>query len=78
MYEIAALATQLLTINNIDAADDMASVSFNGIPPEWEIKTNQIRLHCIDGKPIELGRGGYGIVLFGDPSVARRLFLTVL
>ena len=55
-----------MTIENIDRSDDDTPVSFEGIPPEWEIKSNQIKLHCVDGKPIELGRGGFGVVLFGN------------
>lgn len=62
----AVMSTGLMTIENIDRSDDDTPVSFEGIPPEWEIKPNQIKLHCVDGKPIELGRGGFGVVLFGD------------
>ena len=36
------------------------------VPKEWELKDKQLKLHCIDGKPVELGRGGHGIVLWGQ------------
>ena len=68
------LSTQLMTIENINRTDDDTPVSFDGIPPEWEIKPNQIKLHCTDGKPIELGRGGFGVVLFGDSSLLCSFF----
>ena len=60
------MSTELMTIANIDQTDDDTALALDGIPPEWEIKPNQIKLHCMDGKPIELGRGGFGVVLFGD------------
>ena len=65
----AVIATDLMTIQNIDRTEDDTPVSFEGVPPQWEIKKNMLKLHCIDAKPIELGRGGYGVVLFGKPSV---------
>ena len=43
-----------------------SSYETDGIPKEWEIKDNQLKLHCFDGKPVELGRGGHGIVLWGQ------------
>ena len=52
----AVLSTSMMTIGTIDQTDDSTPVSFEGIPPEWEIKSSQIKLHCIDGKPVELGR----------------------
>ena len=55
-----------MTIQDIDCSEDDTPVSFEGIPPEWEIKTNMLKLRCVDGKPIELGRGGYGVVLYGE------------
>ena len=57
-----------MTIRDIDQSEDETPVSFalDGIPPEWEIKKDMLKLHCIEGKPIELGRGGYGVVLYGD------------
>ena len=54
-----------MTIQDIDRSEDETPVSFQGIPLEWEIKTSMLKLHCIDGKPIELGRGGHGVVLYG-------------
>ena len=40
--------------------------TIDSIPQNWEIKENGLKLHCIDGRPIELGRGGHGIVLYGQ------------
>ena len=57
-----------MTILDIDRSEDETPVSFEGIPPNWEIKKDMMKLHCIDGKPIELGRGGYGVVLYGEPT----------
>ena len=54
-----------MTIDDINQSDASNPVAFEGIPPQWEIKANELKLHCVDGKPIELGRGGYGIVLYG-------------
>ena len=65
-----------MTIEDIDRpADGAAPVTFDGIPPEWEIKANELKLHCVDGKPIELGRGGYGVVLYGEFDFFRSLQL---
>ena len=57
-----------MTIRDIDLSEDETPVSFalEGIPPEWDIKKDMLKLHCIEGKPIELGRGGYGVVLYGE------------
>ena len=56
----------LITIEDIEkAGDDALATNFDGIPPDLEIKANEIKLHCIDGKPIELDQGGNGAVLYG-------------
>ena len=52
----AVLATSMMTIGTMNKTNDATPVSFEGIPKEWEITSSQIRLHCIDGKPVELGR----------------------
>ena len=59
------VSTELMTIDDISQPEDIDPAAFEGIPPEWEIKSNELKLHCVDGKPIELGRGGYGVVLYG-------------
>ena len=63
---LAVISTDLMTIRDINCSEDDTPVSFEGIPPEWEIKKDMLKLHCIEGKPIELGRGGCGVVLYGD------------
>ena len=63
---IAVISTDLMTICDIDRSEDDTPVAFEGIPPDWEIKKDMLKLHCVEGKPIELGRGGYGVVLYGD------------
>ena len=62
---LAVISTDLMTIRDIDRSEDDTPLSFEGIPSEWEIKKDMLKLHCIEGKPIELGRGGYGVVLYG-------------
>ena len=52
----AVLAMSMMTIGTINVSTDNTPVSFDGIPEDWEIKSSQIRLHCVDGKPVELGR----------------------
>lgn len=52
-----------MNIEDIGDAEDVSS-TFEGIPPEWEIKSSQIKLHCVDSRPVELGRGGFGVVLY--------------
>lgn len=42
-----------------------ASTALDGIPEVWQINSDQVRLYAVDGKPLELGRGGFGIVLHG-------------
>ena len=51
---LVVMHTGLMTIENLDSID--GPTTFEGIPPEWEIKSDEIRLKCVDGLPIELGR----------------------
>ena len=53
-----------MAIQNLGNAEN--SAIFEGIRADWEISTENIKLHCIDGKPIELGRGGFGTVLYAS------------
>lgn len=39
------------------------STSFRGLPSSWEIPLANVKLICSGGRPVELGRGGFGIVL---------------
>ena len=60
----AVLSTSLRTVRTVVRGPD-ESPTAQSIPQEWEIKENELKLHCMDGRPVELGRGGHGIVLWG-------------
>ena len=65
--------TELMTIQDIDRSEDNTPVTLEGIPNNWEIKAGMLKLHCKDGRPIELGRGGYGVVLYGEDAPLMRI-----
>lgn len=52
-----------MSIENTE--DSSSRVSFDGVPETWQIKTSEVKLYCVDGKPIVLGSGGHGVVLYG-------------
>ena len=62
---LAVLSSSLRTVRTV-SQDSHETPTAQSIPQEWEIKENELKLHCIDGRPIELGRGGHGIVLWGQ------------
>ena len=61
--ELAVLSESLLTVRSAKAAANGRALQ--DLNEAWEIGNDEMKLHCISGKPVELGRGGYGIVLWG-------------
>ena len=59
----AALDSDRLTLEEVGLPDDVPA-TLAGIAKEWSLKPTQIKLYCVDGKPIELGRGGFGVVFY--------------
>ena len=64
----AAFHTTLKTIVNMDEAGDHPDQKIvpGSMPSEWKIKKGQLKVHCVNGKPVCLGKGGFGVVLYGQ------------
>ena len=59
----AVLKKELLSIQGIEAASLTETNALEGLQADWEIDADEIKLVCVNGRPVELGRGGCGIVL---------------
>lgn len=51
-----------VAMDDLDLPSMSSSVSFDSLPSKWQIPLSSIKLMCLNNKPIELGKGGCGVV----------------
>ena len=54
-------AAEAVDIDNLDVPQSNPS-SFRSLPEKWEIPLSSLEIVCWRGEPVELGRGGFGLV----------------
>ena len=52
---------EAVDINDVSVSPSNSS-SFEGLPSEWQIPLDRVKLVCVDNSPRELGKGGFGVV----------------
>ena len=52
---------EAVDINDVSISPSNSS-SFEGLPSEWQIPLDRVKLVCVDNSPRELGKGGFGVV----------------
>ena len=58
---VVKTSAEAIDINNLDVPQNNPS-SFRSLPTKWQIPLSSLEIVCWRGEPVELGRGGFGLV----------------
>lgn len=58
---VVMTSAEAIDIDNLDVPQNNPS-SFRSLPTRWQIPLSSLEIVCCKGEPVELGRGGFGLV----------------